>query len=354
MSQKFNFKFNKELLNNGFYTASYFLKASKLVKKHKPNEVVCMQFTHFSKEPVKVCGIQESIELLKTCLPKNVLKNIEVYGRQDGDLVSPKSPILLIFGRYQDFGKFENVIDGILARRSSVTNNCYQMLKLIKTNQLIYMADRTDDYLIQPYDGYAAYVGGIRNFVTDASVSLLKDKSDVKVTGTIPHALIQEFDGDLNAVMKAYAGEYGRKGLIALIDYHNDVKKDITAISKDFPDTFAVRIDTSKNVCDASLKQIPKNYGVSDELIKFTRKTLDQMGMKKTKIIVSSGINLERVKEIKSRKLPADFYGVGSSLITRNVHITADLVLKNNHHEAKFGRKLFININKKKTLKKYI
>ncbi len=354
MGQKFNFKFNKELLNKGFYTASYFLKASKLVNKYKPNELVCMQFTHFSKEPVMVCGIQESIELLKTCLPKNVLKNIEIYGRQDGDLVKPKSPILLIFGKYQDFGKFENVIDGILARRSSVANNCYQMLRLIKTNQLIYMADRTDDYLVQPYDGYAAYIGGIRNFVTDASVSLLNDKSDVKVTGTIPHALIQEFDGKLNDVMKVYASEYGRKGLIALIDYHNDVKRDIIDISKDFPDTFAVRIDTSKSVCDVSLKKIPKNYGVSDELIKFTRKTLDQVGMKKTRIIVSSGIDLERVKEIKGRNLPVDFYGVGGSLITRNVHITADLVLKNNRHQAKFGRKLFININKKKSLKKYV
>lgn len=353
MEQKFNFKFNKKLLTNGFYTASYFLKARNLVRKYKPNEVVCMQFTHFSTEPVKVCGIQESVELLKACMPSSAFKKLKIYGRKDGEIAPPKTPILLIFGNYQDFGMYENVIDGILARRSSVCNNCYKMLQVITTNELTYMADRTDDYLIQPYDGYAAYIGGVRNFVTDASVSLLKNKSDVKVTGTIPHALIQEFDGDLNAVMHAYAKEYGNNKLIALIDYHNDVKRDIEAISKDFKDVFAVRIDTSKNICDLSLKQTAKNFGVSDELIKFTRKTLDANGMKKTKIIVSSGLDLKRVKEIKSRKLPADLYGIGSSLITRNVHITADLVMKNNRHEAKYGRKLFININNLKSLKKY-
>lgn len=328
MKQKFNFKFNSKAIQNGFYTASYFLKASKILNKYKPNDVVCMQFTHFSKDSVKVCGIEESVALLKSCLSKQVLKELEVYGVQDGDLVAGKKPVLLIFGKYQDFGKYENIIDGILARRSSVCNNCYQMLKLINANQLIYMADRTDDYMVQPYDGYAAYVGGIRNFVTDASVSLLSDKSEIKVTGTIPHALIQEFDGDINQVMKAYSNEYGRKNMIALIDYNNDVKKEIQVLSKNFKDTWAVRIDTSKNVCDVSLKQIPKNFGVSDELIKFTRKTLDKYGMKKTKVIVSSGLDLQRVKEIKERKLPADFFGVGSSLITRNVHFTADLVLK--------------------------
>ncbi len=354
MSSKFNFKFNKQLLNKGFYTANYFIKTSKLIKKYKPNEIVCMQFTHFSKEPVMVCGIEESVELIKSCLTKQELKDIEIYGQQDGTIVSPKNPILLIFGKYHVFGKFENVIDGILARRSSVANNCRKVLSLIDANKLIYMADRTDDYLVQPYDGYAAYVGGIRRFVTDASVSLLKDKSDVSVGGTIPHALIQEFDGNLNEALKAYSNEYGRKGLVALIDYHNDIRRDIKSISKDFNDCFAIRIDTSKNVCDQSLKPIKANYGVSDSLIKFARHTLDQYGMKQTKIVVSSGIDYDRVKQIVDKKLPVDFYGIGSNLITRNVHITADLVLKNGHHEAKFGRKLFININKKNSLKKYI
>jgi nicotinate phosphoribosyltransferase len=350
------FKFDKRI-KSGFYSASYFNKATQIIKKYKPNDIVCMQFVHFSKEPVKVCGINESIQLLKNVLTKNELKKIKVYGMKDGDLISGSRPVLLIIGPYQYFGKYENVIDGILARRSSVCNNCYQMLRLIKPNQLIYMADRTDDYLLQPYDGYSAYVGGVRNFVTNASVSFIKDPN-INVTGTIPHALIQQFDGDLNQTMQAYIKEYGSTKAIALVDYHNDIGSEIKKLSAHFKDIFAIRIDTSSNMLDVGLKKLkitkPSAYGVSPELIKYARNVLNQYGMQKTKIVVSSGINTTKITNYQKLNCPIDFYGVGSSLITRNVHFTADLVLKNNQHEAKVGRKLFITINKIKTLTKYI
>jgi nicotinate phosphoribosyltransferase len=350
------FKFDKRI-KDGYYSASYFNKAAKIVKKYKPNEIVCMQFTHFGKSPIKVCGIDESIQLLKNVLTKPELKKIKVYGLKDGDLVSGSQSVLLIIGPYQYFGKYENVIDGILARRSSVCNNCYQMLKLIKTQQLIFMADRTDDYLLQPYDGYSAYIGGIRHFVTKASVAFVKDPQ-ITVTGTIPHALIQEFDGDINQTMDAYIKEFGSNKAIALIDYHNDIGNEIRKLSTKFKSIFAIRIDTSSNLLDAGLKKKgitdKSAYGVSPQLIKYARKTLDEVGMHKTKIVASSGINIDKIINYQRHKCPIDYYGVGSSLITRNVHFTADLVLKNNKHQAKTGRKLFININKIKSLKKYI
>ncbi|MDR3257423.1 MAG: nicotinate phosphoribosyltransferase [Mycoplasmataceae bacterium] len=351
------FKFDPRL-KDGYYSASYFNKSTNLVKKYKPNENVCMQFVHFGNEPVKVCGVSESVQLLQAMLTKQELKQINVYGKSDGDLINGKKPVMLICGPYQLFGKYENVIDGILARRSSVTNNCYQMLRLIKSSQLIYMADRTDDYLIQPYDGYAAYIGGVRNFVTDASVEFIKNYRDVLITGTIPHALIQEFDGDLNETMKAYIKEFGNAKSVALVDYHNDVGSEIKKLSTNFKNIFAVRVDTSNGMLDKGLRSkfsnVKSAYGVSPQLIEYTRKTLNDCGMKQTKIIASSGINNAKIMNFKKHKSPIDFYGVGSNLITRNVHFTADLVLKNGHHEAKDGRKLFININRIKTLKKYI
>ncbi|MDR1234494.1 MAG: nicotinate phosphoribosyltransferase [Mycoplasmataceae bacterium] len=350
------FKFDSRV-RTGYYSASYFNKASKIVAKYKPNENVCLQFVHFNQEPVKVCGINESIQLLKASLTKKQLSKIQIYGLKDGDVVGNKSPVLLIFGPYQIFGKYENIIDGILARRSSVCNNCYKMLKLIKTEQLIFMADRTDDYLMQPYDGYSAYIGGVRNFVTEASVEFIKNDPKVTVGGTIPHALIQEFDGNLNETMQAYFTEYGKTKSIALIDYHNDIALEIKKLANKFKEIYAVRIDTSSNMLDYGLKNLTSDktaYGVSYQLVKYARTILNQVGFKKTKIIVSSGINIEKIQNFQKHNSPVDIYGVGSSLITRNVHFTADLVLKNGHHQAKDGRKLFININKIKSLKKYI
>ncbi|MDR0826189.1 MAG: nicotinate phosphoribosyltransferase [Mycoplasmataceae bacterium] len=350
----FKFKFTP-LLKQGYYTASYFNKTTKIISKYKPNEIVCMQFIHFNNESVKVCGIEESIQLLKYCLGKDYSK-IKVYGVKDGDLVKGKQPVLLIFGKYQLFAKYENVIDGILARRSSVCNNCYKMLKLIKPSQLLFMADRTDDYLVQPYDGYAAYVAGVRHFVTQASVEFIKSDKNVSVSGTMPHALIQEYDGNLIAAMKDYKKEYGMSKMIALVDYHNDVCGEIIKLSKVFKDLYAIRIDTSAYMLDKALskhKHDKSAYGVSPQLIEAARKTLDKYGMKKTKIIATSGINNEKILNFQKHHSPIDSYGVGSNLIARNVHFTADLVLKNNKHESKDGRKLFININRLSSLKKY-
>lgn len=343
-----NWTFDKKIFD-GYYSASYFNKAIDIVGKYKPHQTCCMQFTFFNSQSIKVCGIEESVALIKAAIRKDYLKQVHVYGYKDGDIVKPQTSVLLIIGPYQLFGHLENVIDGILARRSSVCNNCYQILRWVKTSQLLYMADRTDDYLLQPFDGYAAYVGGVRNFVTQASVSLIKDKS-VSVTGTMPHALIQQHHGNLVEALQNYIKEYGGKKATALIDYHNDIQAEITNLSKHFSSLFAVRIDTSSNVIDRGLVKKYGNkknlYGVNPQLVTLTRQALDKVGFKQTKIIISSGLNETKMKGFIKAKSPIDYYGIGSSLITRNIHFTADLVELNHKAEAKFGRKLFTKVNK--------
>ena len=354
IKNKFKFKFDSKI-KEGYYSAVYFGKTTKIVKECINSKQNCtMQFTFFGDEPVKVCGIEESVQMLKTMLGPKDFRKIKIFGVNDGDVVKPKTSVLLIQGPYYLFGIYENVIDGILARRSSVCNNCYKLLQVIDTKKVLFMADRTDDYLVQKYDGYSAYIGGIRNFVTPASAEYLKGIKDVTVSGTIPHALIQQFNGNLSSALKAYAKTFKNDKLVALIDYHNDVENEIISLAKsgikkiDF-----IRIDTSKNIVDFSLQRRIKNwklnkklYGVNQYLVDIARKTLDKCGYKNTKIIVSSGLDVESIKNFIKVNSPIDAYGIGSSLITRNVHFSADLVMNDNKPESKYGRKLFTNINK--------
>lgn len=354
----FNFKFDKKI-KTGVFSSKYFLKSEKISKQFNKNDIVCLQFRHFSNEPVCICGIEEVVQLLKYCISKEDLKKISVLAVKDGDMVDQNSPIMLINGPYYVFARYENIIDGIIARRSSVCNNCHKILNLIHTSQLIYMAERTDDYLLQPFDGYSAYVGGVRHFVTDAAIALLpKQDKSIKVSGTIPHALIQTFDGNLVDALKAYKTIYQKDRLIALVDYHNDVCQEIKALAKAKLDIFAVRIDTSRQLMDEGLLRIKKKkdkkyFGVNHDLVMLARKQLDTLGMQQTKIIVSGGLDYEMVKDFINKKSPIDYFGIGSSLITRNVHITADLVLKNNQPQSKVGRH-YLYINNKKNLKKII
>ncbi len=322
----------------GDYTALYLTKTKKVLDTNKVKNLSIIRFTHFHKEPIYVCGLKHCAQFLK-----KVPGVFKVYGVNDGDLVEAGKPILVIEGDYSKIAEFESVIDGILARESSVCNNTKKILSLIKQSQLIYMGDRADLYLAQPYDGYAAWVGGMRVFTTKAHTELIEDKN-VKVVGTMPHALIQQFNGNLNKALWAYHKTFPHEKLSALIDYHNDVVGEIKKLDNKLkPLIKSIRIDTSIRMCDKSLPDKPSNYGVCKQLVLNARKALNQNGMKHTKIIVSSGFDFRKIKDFISHKVPVDFYGVGGSLVKVDVNITGDLVYLNNKPEAKNGREVKIS-----------
>lgn len=320
------------------YSALYLSKTKKILESKKVKNLSILRFTHFNKEPVYVCGIEHCVQFLK-----KVHGVFKVYGVKDGDKVEAGYPFLVIEGDYKKIAEFESVIDGILARESSVCTHIKNILKHIKQNQLIFMADRADLYLAQPYDGYAAWVGGIKTFTTKGHVELIDDDK-VKVVGTMPHALIQQYNGNLNKALWAYHETFPNEKLSALIDYHNDVTKEIKKIDNRLkPYIGSIRIDTSIRMCDKSLVNKPENYGVSKALVFNARKALDANNMKNVKIIVSSGFTPNKIKDFVKSKIPADFYGVGGSLVKVDVNVTGDLVYLNNKPEAKTGREVKID-----------
>ncbi len=331
---------DKALIKSDFYTTSYFLKTANIIEHELPNQIATIQFKTFTNEPYMVCGVYESIEIIKAKLSSKAWNQIKIHYLPDGTVVTPGKCVLSITGPYQYVCCLENIIDGVLARRSSVANNCYQFLKLLKPEQLIFMGDRSDDYHILPYDGYAAYVGGIRYFSNQAHVAFIPNQADVHVTGTIPHALIQQFNGDIAKVYEAYT-KYYPNDVTMLVDYQNDTIATLEQLKPYFNNISAVRIDTSKNMLDKSLQKIKhtaNDYGSSHKLICLTRKWLDQNNGKHIKIICSSSNSLHKVQDFIKQKTPVDYYGIGSALTKLNLHFTADLVQLNNKNQAKEGR----------------
>lgn len=352
MKYKIPIKFNfyNQKIDLSFFCAKYFKKAKFLVQKYTKHQVATMQFTFFGDLPVKVCGIYESVQLIKSSLGSETLKKIRIYGLRDGDIAFPGYPVLLIKGYYPFFATYENVIDGILTRRTSVCNNCFSLTKILNKNRIIYMADRSSDFFSQSFDGYSAYVGGIKNFVTDAQVKFIKNKKNINVGGTIPHSLIQQFNGDLCKAMRFYNKSYGSNKSVALIDYHNDVEREIKSLSYSKIKIFAVRIDTASNLVDFGLQRKFKDwkkrkdlYGVNNELIKLVRRTLDNNGYKKVKIIISGNMDKHKIESLLMKNSKFDIVGVGEFFIKNSVRFTADLVMNDDAHEAKFGRKLIMN-----------
>ncbi|WP_088103855.1 nicotinate phosphoribosyltransferase [Halalkalibacter urbisdiaboli] len=335
------FKFD-ERIREGWFSAVYFLKTREIVEKYQANNIVTMQF--FQKEHAIVCGTDEVIALIRT-FAKNP-NELEIRSLTDGDKIKPFETVLTITGPYQNFGYLEGIIDGIFARRTSVATNVYNVVKAARISgvqkPIIFMGDRDDHFTQQSGDGYAAHIGGSTAQATHA----MNEWWGKKGMGTMPHALIQLFKGDVVAATKAYHETYPEDDLMALVDYNNDVITDALKVAREFGDTLkGVRVDTSRTMVDQYFCRNPEIMGAFDPrgvnpaLLFALREALDKEGFHHVKIIATGGFNAERIQKYEEEGVPVDIYGVGGSLLKIHIGFTGDNVILNGEHEAKAGRR---------------
>ncbi|WP_102026744.1 nicotinate phosphoribosyltransferase [Salirhabdus sp. Marseille-P4669] len=336
------FKFD-ERIREGWFSAVYFLKTREIVEKEKPDNIVTMQF--FQKKNAVLCGTDEVIALIHT-FAKHPEK-LEIHSLKDGDKITPFETVLTIKGPYQYFGYLEGIIDGILARRTSVATNVYHVVKAArasgKQKPVIFMGDRDDHYTQQAGDGYAAYIGGSTAQATHA----MNEWWGKEGMGTMPHALIQIFNGDVVEATKAYYKTFPNDDLMALVDYNNDVITDSLKVARAFGDKLsAVRLDTSRTLVDQYFFRNPHLMGsfdprgVNPELLFALRRALDEEGFEHVKICATGGFTEDRIRKFEELKVPVDMYGVGSSLLKVNIGFTGDNVMLNGEPQAKEGRRL--------------
>ncbi|MFC4737586.1 nicotinate phosphoribosyltransferase [Bacillus daqingensis] len=344
------FKFD-ERVGEGWFSAVYFLKTKEIAEKVIPDNVVTMQF--FQKQHAVLCGTDEAIALLQEFAVEP--ESLEIHSLEDGDKVEPFETVLTITGPYQHFGFLEGVIDGILARRTSVATNVYEVVKAAKTSgtekPVIFMGDRDDHFTMQSGDGYAAFIGGSKAQATHA----MNEWWGKKGIGTMPHALIQLFKGDLVQATKAYKDTFPDDELLALVDYNNDVIEDSLKVAREFGrELSGVRVDTSNHMVDRYFTRNPDVLGsfdprgVNPKLLFALRDALDAEGFHHVKIVASGGFDAKRISRYEKDGVPVDMYGVGSSLLKVHIGFTGDNVLLNGEPQAKEGRKYRENPRLKK------
>lgn len=314
------------------YAANYFLKAEAIIKKYKPNAIVTLQFFQRGNN-VLLGGMNEVLELLKSQTDTN--KYLIKY-LPEGSIINDREVVLELEGHYQDFGIYEGMIDGILARSTSIATNARRCLQASNNKTIVFMGDRSDHYSNQIRDGIAVELAGIKMHSTNAGA---QGRSDL-VFGSIPHALIQIFEGDLVMAMIHYANLFPEdKNLVALVDFNNDVINDSLKVLAHFKEKLkGVRVDTSKTIQDKMFNVNDNQYGVTPEQIKRLRKALDENEGKHVLIIVSSGFTPEKIAYFESQNTPVDAYGVGEYMLQIHNTFSADATKINNKKFAKVGR----------------
>ena len=160
-----SFSFPVEKIKAGYYTDAYFLRSAEILNGDNYHPRVLMQI--FARDNVVVCGTDEVIALIKTCAfhPENIV----IHSLHDGEEVEEWETVMTIEGDYQDFAHLETIYLGILARQSRIATNVRKVVKAANGKPVLFFPARYDIYQTQESDGYAAKIGGINGFSTDAN-----------------------------------------------------------------------------------------------------------------------------------------------------------------------------------------
>jgi nicotinate phosphoribosyltransferase len=298
----------------------YFIRAQEILRDEGLNPVVTVEvFT--SREGI-LCGMREVLALLRRILPSHA----EVWALEEGaTMMRPKEVVLRITGPYGAFGLYETAFLGMLAHQSGWATAARDCVQAAQGIPIISFGARHVHPLVAARLEYAAMVGGFASCATPAGAQM----ADVQPTGTIPHALILIF-GDTVEATKAF-DHHIPPGVnrVALVDTFKDEAEESLRVAAALGDKlWGVRLDT------------PGERGrVTPDLVKEVRARLDQAGYDHVKIVVSGGIDAERIRLFVEKGAPVDAFGVGSAVSSAPpIDFTADIKAIEGEPVAKRGR----------------
>jgi len=329
------FELPVEKIRSGYYSDAYFNFARDALLADGLHPQVLMQV--FQKREAVLGGMDEAIAVLKLC--SHDWDALEVRALHDGDAIEPWETVLTIEGDYTLFAHLETVYLGCLARRTRVSTNVRRVVEAAAPKPILFFPARHDHWLVQTGDGYAAHVAGAIGVSTDAQSSWWGGRG----LGTVPHALIASYGGDTVLAAQKFADWAPEDmNVVVLVDFENDSPRTALEVARALGTRlWGVRLDTSERVVDRSLWEEMGEFdprGVNARLVHKVREALDAEGFRDVRIVVSGGFTVEKIRAFESAGVPADSYGVGSSLLQGAYDFTADVVRVDGRPGAKFGR----------------
>ncbi len=338
-----------------------------------------------------VVGVDKALAMVQTCTGyfdeqgewHDTFDQMEVLAVQDG-AIAPYggdplrvTPVMKVRGRYRDFAILETPTLGALTRGSRVATNVYHVLEAANGKDVLFFPARFDAHELQAADGYAYHIAvqayNTRHGRSASSLVSTDEQGDWwggAGGGTVAHAAIACFLGDTAETMLAFASllppalpPHARG------DFHHDcVGTSLAVMERMFSRymtlmdagqeeearryvLFGVRPDTGRTMRDVSIAPLgdPKlDNGVNPRLCFRMRAAIDSAfeawdlparwvdrareWCQNVKITVTGGFNPERIRTFEAMGVPADVYGVGSSLFSNcsehgtNNDFTADIV----------------------------
>jgi nicotinate phosphoribosyltransferase len=298
----------------------YFPRTVEILKKEGINPIATMEV--FPRRAGILCGIEEVKTLLKKVLPED---NREVWALSEGESFDNKEVALRIKAPYQSYGAYETTYLGILAHCSGWATAARECVDAARGIPVISFGARHVHPSVVGVMEYSGIVGGCTGCASTVGAEL----AGIKPTGTIPHALIIIMDSTAKATLAFDRHMPPEVPRIALVDTFEDEVRESVAVAKAMKGKLqGVRLDT------------PSERGrVTADLVKEVRAWLNLDGFKEVQIVVSGGLNPERIRYFISEGAPVDIFAVGSYISdAQPIDFTADLHEVEGKPIAKRGR----------------
>lgn len=249
---------------------------------------------------------------------------VSIEALPEGEYFSPKEVVMRIRGPYGAFGIYETVLLGILSSSCAWATAARECVEAAQGKPVLVFGARHLHPAIAPVmEAVSVKFGGC----TAASCILGAKLCGREPSGTVPHAAILIM-GDTLKLAEAYDAALPPEiGRTFLVDTFHDECEEALRLARSMGRRLgAVRLDTPS-----------ERGGVTAELVKEMRYRLNHEGFDYVKIVVSGGLNPERIKTLS--EAGADIFGVGSYIAHAvPMDMTMDLKEVDGKPVAKRGR----------------
>ncbi len=306
-------------IKDGLVTDIYFERTRQVLEAYNLHKVVSAEFIvkglPEGNDFGVFTGLKEVISLLKG-------KKVTLRALPEGTIFKTWMPVMEIVGDYLEFGVYETAMLGFICQSSGIATKSARCKKAAQGRPVISFGTRRMHPCIAPMIERSAYIGGCDGVSTIISSKFL----GINPTGTMPHALILIL-GDTVEAAKAFDAVIPEEvPRIVLIDTFLDEKFEAIRVASALRDKlFGIRLDTPGS-----------RRGDFRRLLDEVRWELNIRGFERVKIMVSGGIDEDKIKNLNEY---CDGYGVGTAISSAStIDFSMDIVEVEGKFCAKRGK----------------
>jgi nicotinate phosphoribosyltransferase len=263
----------------------------------------------------------------------------DIDGYSEGELYFPYSPVLSVQGSFAECVLLETLILSIFNHDTAIASAAARMVSAAGDRPVIEMGSRRTHEQAAVAAARAAYIAG---FAGTSNLEAQR-RYGVPSVGTAAHAFTMLHTTDQGpdelAAFRAQVEALGPDTTL-LVDTYDVTTGVANAVTAAGPGLGAVRIDSG----DLAM------------LAHQVRAQLDELGARKTRIVLSSDLDEFSIAGLLAA--PVDSYGVGTSLVTGSGAPTASMVYKlvevdgiavqkrSSHKQSHGGRKAALRLSR--------